>query len=77
LPIKLLYKISRKEEGHYSNKHTMANNKKYCYNKLISSSIVGMSEKSWNQVEEFIWKWYPVLIGAALFEDTAQKKLIT
>jgi hypothetical protein len=30
---------------------------------------VEISEKSWNQIEEYIWKWYPVLIGIASIEE--------
>jgi hypothetical protein len=29
---------------------------------------VEISEKSWNQVEAYVWKWYPLLIGRASFE---------
>jgi hypothetical protein len=36
-----------------------------------------MSEKSWNQVEEYILKWYPILIGVASFEEEKKKAIIT
>jgi len=36
-----------------------------------------MSEKSWNQIEDYIWKWFPILIGAASFEDQEKKLSIT
>jgi len=38
---------------------------------------VDISEKSWNQIEEYIWKWYPILIKAALLEGEEQKIFIT
>jgi len=31
-----------------------------------------MSEKNWNQIEEYIWKWYPILINAAVSEYEKQ-----
>lgn len=34
---------------------------------------VEMSDKSWNQIEEYIWEWYPVLIGAASLEEEQKK----
>lgn len=36
-----------------------------------------MSDKSWNQFEEYVWKWYPTLIGAASLEDQEKKLIIT
>jgi len=42
-----------------------------------NNSSVEMSEKSWNQIEEYVWKWYPILIGAASFEDEKKKPFIT
>ena len=38
---------------------------------------VDISEKSWNQIESYIWLWYPVLIGAASIEDQRNKAVIT
>ena len=37
---------------------------------------VEMSEKSWNQIEEYIGKWYPILISVASHEEE-NKKLVT
>jgi hypothetical protein len=38
-------------------------------------NLVDISEKSWNQIEEYIWKWYPILIGVASIEEEKKKPL--
>jgi hypothetical protein len=27
-------------------------------------NVVDISEKSWNQIEEYIWKWSPILLNS-------------
>jgi len=34
-------------------------------------------KKVGNQIEEYIWKWYPALIGAASIEGENKKPFIT
>jgi len=36
-----------------------------------------MSEKSWNQIEEYVWKWYPILIGVASIGEENKKVFTT
>jgi hypothetical protein len=43
----------------------------------VYSNFVEMYEKYWNQMQEYIWKWYPVLIGIASFEEEKNEPSIT
>lgn len=45
--------------------------------KSIQTNVMEISEKSWNQIQEYIWRWYPVLIGVESIEDKQEKACIT
>jgi len=40
-------------------------------------SRMSTPQKSWNQIEEYIWKWYPILFGIASLEEENKKFFIT
>jgi len=49
-----------------------------CKSKISLEIVsVGISEKSWNQIQDYIWKWYPILIGIASIEEEKKKVVIT